>query len=273
MTLDRSQLALYLATAVEAARRGAAELESWRSRFTFQEKARADLVTDADHASQKVVKETLLAAFPDHLFLGEEECVGKTPEQTRPAADSPPVWVVDPLDGTANYVHDVPAYCVSIGLWIGGLSVVGVIHDPRMNEVFTAAVGLGAFLNGKPIRVSSVPRLANGLISTGFPADLAAQERNLRAWTKVMAHAQALRRTGSTALNLAYVAAGRFDGYWSYDNFPWDVMAGAVLVREAGGHLTTADGRPLDPFRPDLLVTNGRFQNELLAVLLDSSSA
>jgi myo-inositol-1(or 4)-monophosphatase len=273
MTPDPKHLATFLATAVEAARRGAAELEGWRTRFTFKEKSRADLVTDADHASQRVVKETLLAAFPDHVFLGEEECVGKTPEETRPPADSPPVWVVDPLDGTANYVHDVPAYCVSIGLWTGGKPVVGVIHDPRMNEVFTAAAGLGAFLNGKPIKVSTVPALGNGMISTGFPANHAAHARNLDAWAKVMAHAQSLRRTGSTALNLAYVAAGRFDGYWAYDNFAWDVMAGAVLVAEAGGQLTTADGRALDPFRPDILATNGHFHAELLGVLLGHGAA
>jgi myo-inositol-1(or 4)-monophosphatase len=265
--LDRTQLAAFLSTAVEAARRGAAELEGWRTRFTFKEKSRADLVTDADHASQKVVKDTLLTAFPDHLFLGEEECVGRSIEGTRPPLDAPPVWVVDPLDGTANYVHDVPAYCVSIGLWAGGKPVVGVIHDPRMNEVFTAAAGLGAFLNGKPMRVSAVPRLGDGMISTGFPANHAAQFRNLEAWAKVIAHAQSLRRTGSTALNLAYVAAGRFDGYWAYDNYAWDVLAGAVLVTEAGGTLTTADGLPFDPFRPDLLATNSRFHAELLAVL------
>jgi myo-inositol-1(or 4)-monophosphatase len=266
-TPDRAQLAEFLSVAVEAARRGAAELESWRSRFSFREKSRADLVTDADHASQKVVKETLLAAFPGHLFVGEEECVGKSAEETRPPAGAPPVWVVDPLDGTANYVHDVPAYCVSIGLWAGGKPVVGVIHDPRMNEVFTAAAGLGAFLNGKPIKVSSVAKLGDGMISTGFPASHAAHARNLEAWAKVIAHAQTLRRTGSTALNLAYVAAGRFDGYWAYDNWAWDVMAGAALVAEAGGQLSTADGRAFDPFRPDLIATNGRFHPELLAAL------
>ena len=267
MTPDRTQLAAFLSAAVEAARRGAAELESWRTKFSVTEKFRADLVTDADHASQRIVREALLGAFPDHLFLGEEDCVGKTPEETRPAAGAPPVWVVDPLDGTSNYVHDVPAYCVSIGLWAGGKPVVGVIHDPRMNEVFTAALGIGAFLNGKPIRVSAVPLLRDGMISTGFPASYPKQIRNLAAWAKVTAHAQSLRRTGSTALNMAYIAAGRFDGYWAYDNYPWDVMAGAVLIAEAGGTLTTADGQPFDPFRPDILATNGRFHAELLAVL------
>jgi myo-inositol-1(or 4)-monophosphatase len=266
-TPNPTQLAAFLSAAVEAAKLGAAELERWRTKFSVKEKSRADLVTDADHASQKVVKESLLRAFPDHVFLGEEESVGKTIEETRPSADSPPMWVVDPLDGTANYVHDVPAYCVSIGLWAGGKPVVGVIHDPRMNESFTAALGLGAFLNGKPLKVSSVPHLRDGMLATGFPASFAKQIRNLEAWARVSVHAQSLRRTGSTALNMAYVAAGRFDGYWAYDNYAWDVMAGAVLVVEAGGKLTTSDGLPFDPFRPDLLATNGLFHDELLDVL------
>ena len=266
-TPDRTQLAAFLATAVEAARGGAAELERWRAKFSVKHKARADLVTDADHASQKIVKETLLGAFPDHLFLGEEESVGKSPEETRPAAASPPVWVVDPLDGTANYVHDIPAYCVSIGLWAGGKPVVGVILDPRMNELFTAAAGLGAFLNDTPLRVSPVASLGDAMIATGFSANLVNQRINYAAWGKVMEHAQSIRRTGSTALNLAYVAAGRFDGYWAYDNYAWDMMAGAALITETGGTLTTADGKPFDPFRPDILATNGRFHNELLAVL------
>jgi myo-inositol-1(or 4)-monophosphatase len=267
MRPDRTQLAAFQSVAVEAARRGAAELERWRTRFSVKEKGRADLVTDADHASQQVVKETLLGAFPDHLFLGEEEAVGKPIEETRPAATAPPVWVVDPLDGTANYVHDIPAYCVSIGLWAGGQPVVGVIYDPRMNELFRAATGLGAFMNDTPLRVSSVARLADAMIATGFSANLAKQRVNYAAWGQVMEHAQSIRRTGSTALNLAYVAAGRFDGYWAYDNYAWDVMAGVVLIAEAGGHLSTADGQPFDPFRPDILATNGHFHAELLSVL------
>jgi myo-inositol-1(or 4)-monophosphatase len=266
MAPNRTQLSAFLSAAVEAAQRGAAELERWRTKFSVKEKSRADLVTDADTASQRIVKEALLAAFPDHQFLGEEDSVGRAVEETRPKGDVP-VWVVDPLDGTSNYVHDVPAYCVSIGLFVDGRPVVGVIHDPRQNEVFTAAIGLGAFLNGKPIKVSAVPSLRDGMIATGFPANYQKQLRNLDAWRRVSAHAQSLRRTGSTALNMAYVAAGRFDGYWAYDNFAWDVMAGAVLIAEAGGTLTTADGKPFDPFRPDLLATNGRFHAELLSVL------
>ena len=253
--------------AAEAARRGAALLEDWRGRFNTREKGRADLVTDADHASQAAVKEYLLGRFPGHAFLGEEECVGRPIESIRPAADAPPTWVVDPLDGTVNYVHDVPAYCVSIGLWVDGRCAVGVILDPRQNELFAAAHGHGATLNDKPITVSPTAELKDALISTGFPYHIDAQRRNLAAWARVTEHSQALRRTGSTALNLAYVACGRFDGYWAFDNWPWDVAAGACLVAEAGGAVTGVHGGPFDPFRPDLLATNGRYHAELLQVL------
>ena len=136
-----------------------------------------------------------------------------------------------------------------------------------MNELFTAASGLGAFLNGKPIRVSTAPTLADAMLSTGFPANYKKAVRNLDAWAKLTEHAQSLRRTGSTALNMAYVAAGRFDGYWAHDNYAWDVMGGACLIAEAGGTLTTIDGLPLDPFRPDILATNGLVHREFLATL------
>lgn len=269
--MSTDALADYLDAAVEAARRGAAELEKWRSKFTVREKARADLVTDGDHASQAAIKAYLLGRFPDHRFVGEEDAVGQPIEATRPAPGGPPAWVVDPLDGTVNYAHDVPLYCVSVGLFVDDRPTVGAILDPRQNELFTAATGRGAFLNGAPIRVSACATLRDALISTGFPADFAAQARNLEAWKKVSFHSQALRRTGSTALNLAYIAAGRFDGYWAYDNWPWDVLAGAVLVSEAGGRVTTADGGPFDAFRTDMCATNARIQTELLGVLAGPS--
>jgi myo-inositol-1(or 4)-monophosphatase len=256
---------------VAAARTGAAELERWRGKFSIREKGRADLVTEADEASQKLVKEVLLGRFPDHLFIGEEDSVGKSPGDVRPASDAPPAWVVDPLDGTSNYAHDVPAYCVSIGLWHAGRAIVGVILDPRQDELFTAAAGQGAFLNGRPIHVSTVPNVASGMLSTGFPADYQKQLRNLDAWRRLTAHAQSLRRNGSTALSMAYVAAGRFDGYWAYDNYPWDVMAGAALILEAGGTLTATDGSEFDPYRPDLVTGNPAVQHELLALLLAHS--
>jgi myo-inositol-1(or 4)-monophosphatase len=269
MSTDTTRLNEYLSAAIEAARVGAAELERWRGKFSVREKGRSDLVTEADEASQKLVKAVLLGHFPDHLFIGEEESVGKSPAEVRPPADAPPAWVVDPLDGTANYAHDVPAYCVSIGLWHAGKAVVGVILDPRQNELFSAAAGLGAFLNGKPLRVSAVPDVARGMISTGFPANYQKQLHNLEAWKKLTAHAQSLRRNGSTALSMAYVAAGRFDGYWAFDNYPWDVMAGAALITEAGGTLCATDGTPFDPYRPDLVAGNPAVQKELLKLLLE----
>jgi myo-inositol-1(or 4)-monophosphatase len=268
MTFDATRLPEFLDAAVAAARRGAEILESWRTRFSVREKARADLVTEADQASQDAIKAHLLGRFPDHHFLGEEESVGKHLEATRPAPDAPPTWIVDPLDGTANYVHDVPAYCVSIGLWADRKPVLGVILDPRQNELFTAAAGHGAFLNGKPMRVSAVPTVRDGLISTGFPSNFHKQQKNLEIWAKASEHVQALRRTGSTALSLAYVAAGRFDGYWAFDNWAWDVAAGAVLIAEAGGTVTCSDGTPFDPFRSDSLMTNGSLHAELLGIII-----
>ena len=263
MPSDAARLSEFLAAAQEAARIGAAILESWRGRFNIREKARADLVSEADQASQDAIKAFLLGRFPDHQFVGEEESFGKTIDATRPASGGAPAWVVDPLDGTANYVHDVPAYCVSIGLVADGKPVVGVIYDPRLDEMFAAAAGLGATLNGKPMRVSTIAAARDGMLATGFPSNYERQLRNLEVWRALSAEAQSLRRNGSTALALAYVACGRFDGYWAFDNWAWDVAAGFILVTEAGGTATALDGTPADPFRHDCLVTNGLLHAEL----------
>jgi myo-inositol-1(or 4)-monophosphatase len=249
--------------AEEVARLGAGILEEWRTRFSVREKAYADLVTEADHASQQAIRQFIESRFPDHAFLGEEDPGAKA------GAVSPdvPTWIVDPLDGTANYVHDVPAYCVSVGLLVDGEPAVGAIYDPRQQEMFSAATGQGATLNGRPMRVSAITELRRALLSTGFPPDPECQERNLH-WWKVFAYkAQALRRTGSTALNMAYVAAGRFDGYWAFDNWAWDVTAGVVLVREAGGVVTRIDGTGCDVFKPDILAANPAVHAELLGLL------
>ncbi|MFL5339356.1 MAG: inositol monophosphatase family protein [Gemmataceae bacterium] len=256
-------LANWLHAAKDAARRGADVLESWRSKFNVREKGRADLVTEADHASQQAVREYLARRFPDHLFVGEEGDALKT----RPAADAPPTWICDPLDGTTNYVHDVPAYCVSIGLMVNSELVVGAIYDPRQQEMFSAAKGMGAWLGDKRISVSKIDRLEEALLSTGFAPELTGQERSFDWWRFLAPRTQSLRRTGSTALNLAYVACGRFDGYWAFDNHAWDVAAGFVLVREAGGTVTRADGGPEDCFAADQVATNDRIHSALLSCL------
>ncbi len=253
-------------------RRGVSVRQSLRigaARFSVREKAHADLVTEADHASQQAIQSFLDERFPDHAFLGEEDPNAKSGI----VSPETPTWIVDPLDGTANYVHDVPAYCVSVGLLVNGVPAVGAIYDPRQSEMFSAATGLGATLNGKPIRVSAIDHLGRALLSTGFPPDPDCQERNLRWWRAFAYRAQALRRTGSTALNLAYVAAGRFDGYWAFDNYAWDITAGIVLVQEAGGKVTRLDGSAVDPFRPDILACNPPIHAAMLAALAEDSSA
>jgi myo-inositol-1(or 4)-monophosphatase len=249
---DPTDLTRYLDAAREAAVRAAEVLAFWRQKFQVKEKGRFDLVTDADLASQKAIQAHLSGCFPDHAFLGEEEGAGKT----RPGPDAPPTWIIDPIDGTTNYVHDFPFYCISIGLQIAGELVVGVVFDPSHNEMFTAAKGQGAWLGTRRLQTSAATSLSQAMLATGFPPDLRGNERTLDWWRYFSFQCQALRRTGSTALNLAYVAAGRFDGYWAFDNHVWDVAGAAILVQEAGGVITNVDGTAYDPYTPDALAGN-----------------
>ncbi len=257
------ELEVYREAAREAARRGAAVLQEWRARFQVREKGRADLVTEADLGSQEAIRSYLQGRFPDHAFLGEEGPAGKS----RPGPGAPPTWIVDPLDGTTNYVHDCPLYCVSIGLEVAGEMVVGVVYDPSRNEMFHAARDRGAFLGDQPLKTSSTNRLDQALLATGFPPDLRGQEQTLDWWRFFSFRARSLRRTGSTAINLAWLAAGRFDGYYAFDNHVWDVAGAMVLVREAGGLLSNADGSAYDPYTPDALASNGPLHPALVEAM------
>jgi myo-inositol-1(or 4)-monophosphatase len=257
----QGRLEEYQEAAREATLRGALALENWRHRFEVREKARFDLVTDADLASQQAIFSYLQERFADHAFLGEEGPAGEQP----PGPGAPPTWIVDPIDGTTNFVHDFPFYCISVGLLLAGELVAGAIYDPGRREMFHAAQGRGAWLGDSRLQVSKVARLEDALLATGFPADIGKHENVLTWWRHFSLRTQSLRRTGSTALNLVYIAAGRFDGYWAFDNHPWDVAAGVVILREAGGIVTNVDGSSYDPFTPDALASNGALHPAMLA--------
>jgi myo-inositol-1(or 4)-monophosphatase len=261
--LSSTTLAEYLDAAEKAAERAASVLQEWRRRFRVQEKGRFDFVTDADRASQEVIRETIGRLFPQHDFVGEED----SRPRARPAADAPPTWIVDPLDGTTNYVHDCPLYCISIGLQVASELVVGVVLDPSRPELFKGAKGLGAWLGAERLKTSSVDKLEDAMLSTGFPADMRDRDDLYSYWRYFGLRTHALRRTGTTALNLAYVAAGRFDAYYAFDNHAWDVAAGTVLIREAGGIVTHVDGSSFDPFRPDGVASNGSLHPLLVECL------
>ena len=234
-----------LVTCEKAAAAGAAELLSWRGRFSAREKSARDLVTDADLASQQAIRAVIQADFEGHGFLGEE---APDPAQL----DRPYCWIVDPLDGTTNYVHDYPCFAVSVAVAERGELVAGVVLDPLRQECFRAAKGLGSQLNGQNVATSSTSEIENSLVAVSFPPDLQAESPDLRAFLEVATRCQAVRRTGSAALNLAYVACGRLDAHWAYFIHPWDSAAGVLLVREAGGVATASDGG-------DYLLSNGDY--------------
>lgn len=209
-------------------------------RVTVREKGHADLVTEADLASQEAIRKSILRAFPHHAFLGEED-LGATPN---PSVCSEYRWILDPLDGTTNFVHQVPHFSVSLALEHAGELVVGAVYNPVAEESFLAVRGQGAHLNGTPIRTSRVTTLVGALVAVGFPAVVRPESPDLKAFLAMIQRCQSVRRMGSAALNLAYVAAGRFDGCWSCSTKPWDAAAGALLVREAGGVVTGPSGTP-----------------------------
>lgn len=234
--------------------------------FHIEYKNPINLVTDADRAAEQCVIDRIKAHFPTHRFLAEER--GRLEE-----AQSPYLWIIDPLDGTTNFAHGYPAYCVSIGLEYEGRCVLGAIFDPSRNELFTAIEHQGARLNGRLVHVSNTMTLDRSLLVTGFAYDIRETPRNnLDHFVKFALKAQGLRRTGSAALDLCYVAAGRFDGFWEVRLNPWDMAAGAVIVREAGGRLTDFSGKDLSIYGQELVASNGQIHEAMLAVLSQETS-
>jgi len=224
-----------------AVRLGGVALMERFGNVTVRLKSPADLVTDADLASQKVIADFLHDALPGHEVLGEED----SPDQSHNPLDAEYCWVVDPLDGTTNFAHQVPHFSVSLALVERGELRVGSVFDPMRNELFSAARNEGARLNGTPIRTSRVERIEDALAGIGFPPQVDERSPDFQAFVRAVSRFQALRRTGSAALNLAYVAAGRFDASWSYSTRIWDMAAGTLLVREAGGVVGSPSGGPM----------------------------
>ncbi len=223
-----------------------------------QFKGRRDMVTEVDKASEEIILEQLGKHFPAHHILAEE-----SGRQSR--SDSDFVWYIDPLDGTTNFVHGFPAYAVSMGLCYSGKLIVGVIYDPTRDELFTTWLDGGSFLNGKPIRVSVTPDLAESLLATGFPyINDESFHQNMKLWTSIYGQTQGLRRAGAAALDLAYVAAGRLDGFWEFSLLPWDQAAGALLVTEAGGIVTRIDGTDFKPEHTSILAANPALHVQML---------
>ena len=250
---------LYLEKAVEASRAAGGILMNYLDRkIKIEFKGRIDLVTEADKKAEDCILKILQEVFPDHGFLAEESGNQKIDENRH-------MWVIDPLDGTTNYAHGYRCFSVSIALLVDGIRTVGVVYDPWGKELFTAIRDKGAFLNNKPISVSEEIDLEKSLLVTGFPYDIReGHVTNLGLFNHLILKAQAVRRDGSAALDLAYVAAGRFDGLWELKLHPWDVAAGTLIVEEAGGKVTTFSGKQFEITSLDLLATNGSIHRKLM---------
>ncbi len=225
-------------------------------------------VTETDIAAEELIVTRLRAAFPGHRILAEES----GGDEWR--ASGPPLWLIDPLDGTNNFAHGFPHIAVSLVLLVEGRLVVGVIHDPLRDETFTATAGGGATLDGRPIHVSRVEHLADAFLATGFPYDRrTAPDNNVERLDHFLRRSQGVRRAGSAVLDLAYVACGRFDGFWEMGLKPWDAGAGVLLVREAGGRVTDFAGGPDCVSGEFVVASNGRIHEEMLRVIREGAAA
>jgi len=262
---------LALDVAIAAARAAGNILKDKLECAIVREKSTNDLVTDADIAAQIAVSQTVLHAFPTHGFLGEET-IPDLPQGT-PSSDW--LWVVDPLDGTTNYAHGLRNFCVSIALMHQRQPKLGVVYDPMADEMFTAILGMGATLNGHPIRPSRCERLDRALIAASFPPKIHRNSPEVEQFLNVLSKCQSIRRLGSAALNLCFVACGRLDGYWGGKLNAWDIAAAALIATESGSRISRHDGTPFDPWQGQVLAASsegllGEIRECLLETLLPS---
>jgi myo-inositol-1(or 4)-monophosphatase len=257
-----------LELAIRAAREAGELLRSnFGRRIEVFRKGPIDLVTEVDLASERLIKNLITTHYPRHSVVGEEAGEGGA------SPDAEYRWILDPLDGTTNYAHGYPCFCVSIALHRRGEPLLGVIYDPTRDELFVAERGGGALLNNRRVRVSTTEPLGNALLSTGFPYDFTNRYfTNLDRFREFSLKSQAVRRDGSAALDLCYVACGRFDGFWEAGLKIWDSAAAALVVTEAGGRMTDFSGKPFDPLQPECVASNGRVHDEMLAVIAEAES-
>ena len=268
MTLDQQNLQNFLEVATESVLAAGAVLEDLYGKLkAIAEKGRpGDLVTEADKKAESIILDIIARHFPDHAILAEES--GYLGDQTA----NPYLWAIDPLDGTTNYAHGYPVACVSVGLMIEGIPQVGAIYNPFRQELFRGAKGLGATLNRRPIRVSQTTSLEKSLLVSGFAYDRRETLDNNYAEFCHLTHlTQGVRRSGSAALDLADVACGRLEGYWERGIKAWDIVAGVVILEEAGGVVTSYDNHSLDIQSGRILATNGLIHQELSQSLLYSA--
>jgi myo-inositol-1(or 4)-monophosphatase len=257
----------YLDFAVELAREAGDVLKHYMDREKHVElKGQANLVTIADKESESLIIRRILARYPNHAILAEESGVSGT----RDTGASK--WIIDPLDGTTNFAHQYPFFCVSIGFEQAGNILCGAVYDPCRDEMFSGGRGVGSFVNGRPLRVSSVDKLSGALILTGFPYGVRQKMKAaMSQFEAFLFQSQAVRRGGSAALDLCYIAQGRCDGFWEMDLHPWDTAAGLVILAEAAGRLTDFAGNPFSIYGKQIVASNGRIHDEMVAVLRESS--
>jgi myo-inositol-1(or 4)-monophosphatase len=256
----------FLSTAIEVVvQAGALQMVHFgKNDVRIDKKGTIDLVTEVDMTVERMFRKLIAERFPDHQVLAEE--LGGSAGVPRG-----PCWVFDPLDGTTNYVHGLPIFCASLALEIDGVSEVGAVFDPTRQELFTAERGGGAWLNGQPLRVSNADALVDAVLVTGFPYDVHGRvDEFVGLFGAFIAQARAVRRLGSAAIDLCYVAAGRMDGFWETDLKPWDIAAGALIAAESGGRVTRTDGAAFASRSGDVLATNGRIHEQMLGVIRSS---
>jgi len=225
-------------------------------RIGFEYKGDVDLVTEADRESERLIVSRLRAAWPEHDIVGEEG--------TRDTHGGGFRWYVDPLDGTTNFAHGYPVFCVSMGLEFEGELILGVLYDPTRDELFAAEKGIGATLNARPIHVSTTATLSESMLGTGFPSFKRHKNPNIHFYHQITLRSHGVRRAGSAALDLANVASGRYDGFWEFNLNPWDTAAGVLLVHEAGGTVTRLDGTPFRIDSRETVASNTLIHEELL---------